>query len=94
LFNVRCRLGDIETTPVGITDVYRSRLGSDQKRYFRVLNNFVTVRRLVRAVIGHYIVGFPEDDYIKLLKQLQPIYEKHKMTPEQAHEMHTMLTTF
>jgi len=94
LFNVRCRVDRVETTPAGITDAFRSRLGSDQKRYFRVLNNFVTVRRLVRAVIGHYIVGFPEDDFIKLLKQLQPIYEKHKMTKEQAEEMRTLLTKF
>jgi hypothetical protein len=94
LFNVRCRIDNIETTPAGITDAFRSRLGSDQKRYFHVLNNFVTVRRLVRAVIGHYIVGFPEDDFIKLLKQLQPIYEKHKLTKEQAEEMHSMLTRF
>jgi hypothetical protein len=94
LFNVRCRLDNLETTPPGITDAFRSRLGSDQKRYFHVLNNFVTVRRLVRAVIGHYVVGFPEDDFIKLLKQLQPIYEKHKLTKEQAEEMHSMLTRF
>ena len=94
LFNVRCRLDNIETTPPGITDAFRSRLGSDQKRYFHVLNNFVTVRRLIRSVIGHYVVGFPEDDFIKLLKQLQPIYEKHKLTKEQAEEMHTMLTKF
>jgi hypothetical protein len=94
LFTVRCRLDNIETTPPGITDAFRHRLGEDQKRYFRVLNNFVTVRRLVRAVIGHYIVGFPEDDFIKLLKQLQPVYEKHKLTKEQAEEMHTMLTKF
>ena len=94
LFTVRCRVDNIETTPPGITDAFRHRLGEDQKRYFRVLNNFVTVRRLVRSVIGHYIVGFPEDDFIKLLKQLQPVYEKHKMTKEQAEEMHTMLTKF
>jgi hypothetical protein len=94
LFTVRCRIDNIETTPPGITDAFRSRLGSDQKRYFRVLNNFVTVRRLVRSVIGHYITGFPEDDFIKLLKQLQPIYEKQKMTKEQAEEMHLMLTKF
>lgn len=94
LFNVRCRLDTIETTPPGITEAFRGRLGSDQKRYFHVLNNFVTVRRLVRSVIGHYVVGFPEDDFIKLLKQLQPIYEKHKLTKEQAEEMHSMLTRF
>jgi hypothetical protein len=94
LFTVRCRIDDTETTPPGITDAFRSRLGSDQKRYFRVLNNFVTVRRLVRSVIGRYVAGFPEDDFIKLLKQLQPIYEKHKLTKEQAEEMHTVLTNF
>jgi len=94
LFTVRCRVGRTETTPSGITDAFRSRLGDDQRRYFRVLNNFVTVRRLVRAVIGHYVVGFPENDFIKLLKQLQPVYEKYKMTKEQADEMHLMLTKF
>jgi hypothetical protein len=94
LFTVRCRIDETETTPLGITDAFRSRLGSDQKRYFHVLNNFVTVRRLVRAVIGHYVVGFPENDFIKLLKQLQPTYEKHKLTKEQAEEMHLVLTKF
>ncbi len=94
LFTVRCRVGRTETTPPGITDSFRARLGDDQRRYFRVLNNFVTVRRLVRAVIGHYVVGFPENDFIKLLTQLQPVYEKYKMTKEQADEMHLMLTRF
>jgi hypothetical protein len=94
LFTVRCRIDRTETTPAGITDAWRRTLGDDQKRYFRVLNNFVMVRRLVRSVLDHYIVGFPEDDFVKLLKRLQPIYEKHKMSKEQADEMHTMLTKF
>ena len=94
LFTVRCRVDRVETTPPGITEAFWRHLGDDQRRYFRVLNNFVTVRRLIRSVIGHYVVGFPEDDFVKLLKQLQPIYEKHKLTKEQAEEMHTMLTKF
>jgi len=94
LFTVRCRIDRTETTPAGITDAWRHTLGDEQKTYFRVLNNFVTVRRLVRGVLDRYIAGFPEDDFVKLLKQLQPIYEKHKMTKEQAAEMHTLLTKF
>lgn len=92
LLNVRCRIGETETTPAGITDAWRQSLGDDQRTYFRILNNFVTVRRLIRGVLDRYVAGFPEDDFVKLLKQLQPTYEKHKMTKEQAEELHTLLT--
>jgi hypothetical protein len=92
LFNVRCRIDQTETTPAGITDAWRQSLGDEQRTYFRILNNFVTVRRLIRGVLDRYVAGFPEDDFVKLLKQLQPTYEKHKMTKEQAEELHTLLT--
>ena len=94
LFNVRCRIDQTETTPAGITDAWRQSLGAEQRTYFRILNNFVTVRRLIRGVLDRYVAGFPEDDFVKLLKQLQPVYEKHKMTKEQAEELHTLLTKF
>jgi hypothetical protein len=94
LFNVRCRIDQTETTPAGITDAWRQSLGDEQRTYFRILNNFVTVRRLIRGVLDRYVAGFPEDDFVKLLKQLQPTYEKHKMTKEQAEELHTLLTKF
>jgi hypothetical protein len=94
LFNVRCRIDQTETTPAGITDAWRQSLGEEQRTYFRILNNFVTVRRLIRGVLDRYVAGFPEDEFVKLLKQLQPTYEKHKMTKEQAEELHTLLTKF
>jgi hypothetical protein len=93
LFTVRCRIDRVETTPAGITEAWLGQLNDNEKRYFHVLNNFVAVRRLIRAVVDRYIVGFPEDDFLQLLKRLQPVYEKHKMTKEQAEELRTLLTT-
>jgi hypothetical protein len=92
LFSVRCRVDDAETTPAGITAAWRSRLGDDEKRWFRILNDFAVVHRLIRAVIDRHVVGFPEDEFVQLLKQLQPVYAKHKMTREQTEELHTLLT--
>ena len=91
LFKVRCRIGKAETTPPGMTDAWRDSLADKQREWFGVLNNFATVHRLVRAAIDHDLVGFPEDDFIKLLKELQPIYEKHKLTKDQVADLKTML---
>jgi len=91
LFKVRCRVGRAETTPPGMTEAWRDSLADKQREWFGFLNNFATVHRLVRAAIDHDLVGFPEDDFIKLLKELQPIYEKHKLTKDQVAELQTML---
>ena len=91
LFKVRCRVGRAETTPPGMTEAWRDSLANKQREWFTVLNNFATVHRLVRAAIDRNLVGFPEDEFIKLLKQLQPIYEKHKLTKDQATELQTLL---
>jgi hypothetical protein len=91
LFKVRCRIDRAETTPPGITDDWRERLADKQREWFTILNNFATVHRLVRAAIDRDLVGFPENDFIKLLKELQPIYAKHKLTKDQAAELQTML---
>jgi hypothetical protein len=91
LFKVRCRIDRAETTPPGMTDAWRESLADKQREWFGILNNFATVHRLVRAAIDRDLVGFPEQDFIKLLKELQPIYEKHKLTKEQAAELRTML---
>ena len=91
LFKVRCRVGRAETTPPGMTEAWRDSLADKQREWFGVLNNFATVHRLVRSAIDHDLVGFPENDFIKLLKQLQPIYEKHKLTKDQAAELQTLL---
>lgn len=91
LFTVRCRVGRAETTPPGITDAWRESLAEKQREWFGILNNFAAVHRLVRAAIDRDLVGFPEKDFIKLLKELQPIYEKHKLTKEQVADLQTML---
>jgi hypothetical protein len=91
LFKVRCRIGRAETTPPGMTDAWRESLADKQREWFGVLNNFATVHRLVRAAIDRDLVGFPENDFIRLLKELQPIYEKHKLTKDQLADLKTML---
>lgn len=92
LFTVRCRIDNEETTPAGLTEVWRNTLDDNERQWFCILNNFATVHRLVRATMDHYIVGFPEDDFVQLLKRLQPVYEKHKMTKEQSDELRVLLT--
>jgi hypothetical protein len=92
LFTVRCRIDDAETTPAGITAAWHKRLGDAEKPWFRILNDFAAVHRLIRAVSDRQIVGFPEDEFVQFLKQLQPVYEKHKLTREQTKELHTLLT--
>jgi hypothetical protein len=92
LFTVRCRIDDAETTPAGITTAWHKRLGDVEKPWSRILNDFAAVHRLIRAVLDRQIVGFPEDEFVQFLKQLQPVYEKHKLTREQTEELHTLLT--
>jgi hypothetical protein len=94
LFAVRCRVDAAETTPEGITAAWQERLDKNRRRWFGVLNDFAAVHRLVRAVLDGYVVGFPQSDFIKLLEQLQPIYEKHKMTQDQVDELRALLATF
>ena len=94
LFTVRCRIGSADTTPPGITQAWRKRLRDEERVWLGELNDFVTVRRLVRGVLNRSVVGFPEDDFIALLKRLQPTYEKHKLTPQQVNELSALLTNF
>ena len=74
-----------------MTDAWRESLADKQREWFGILNNFATVHRLVRAAIDRDLVGFPENDFIKLLKELQPIYEKHKLTKDQAADLQALL---
>jgi hypothetical protein len=94
LFSVRCRIDRDDTTPAGLTDAWKTTLTGQEKQWFHILNDFATVHRLVRNAMDHYVVGFPEDDFIQLLKKLQPIYEKHKMTKEQSDELRLVLMKF
>jgi hypothetical protein len=91
LFKVRCRVGRAETTPPGMTDAWHESLADKQREWFTILNNFATVHRLVRAAIDHDLVGFPENDFIKLLKELKPSYAKHRLTKDQVAELKSLL---
>jgi hypothetical protein len=92
LFTLECRglLTKIEIT--NLTTRWKRTLNPKQIAALEQVNDFIAVYRLVNAAVEGYLEGFPEQEFISLLKRIQPHYEAQAVTNEEEQQFHQWLS--
>ena len=91
LFKLECRRHGTKIEIPNLTAKWKRELNPKQQAALRQLNDFFAVYRLINAATEGHLEGFPEEEFLFLLKQIQPHYEKQAVTIEEERDFQRWL---
>jgi hypothetical protein len=91
MFTLECRGIQTKVEIPNLTARWKRTLNLKQQTALQQLQDFVAVYRLINAAAEGHLEGFPEQEFLDLLKSIQPHYEAQAVTMEEERKFHQWL---
>jgi hypothetical protein len=91
MFTLECRGIQTKVEIPNLTARWKRTLNLKQQTALQQLQDFVAVYRLINAAAEGHLQGFPEQEFLSLLKTIQPHYEAQAITIEEERNFHRWL---